>query len=112
MQNNSLLIVTWDEGGFDQDFGQNHIPTVFFGPMVVPGNYDFDINHYNVLRTLQDMYGLGHIENTIAAAPITTVWAPEPTAVHLAATAATILTIAKRPWRYFRRRGSCVGEIV
>ena len=54
---NGLLILTWDEGN-GLDF--NHIVTVFHGPMIQPGEYAGFINHYNVLRTVEDLYGLPH----------------------------------------------------
>ncbi len=53
--NNSLLIVTFDE---DRNTKQNHIPTIFVGPMVKSGKYDVWINHYSVLRTIEAMYHL------------------------------------------------------
>jgi hypothetical protein len=82
---NSLLIVTYDE---DDSTANNQIPTIFFGPMVNPGRYSQSINHYNVLRTLEEMYGLPHAANSATALPITDVWnqAPTPPA-NLAATA-------------------------
>ena len=46
--------------------------------MIKTGNYDMFINHYNVLRTLEDMYGLAHHGNTISVEPITAVFVPEP----------------------------------
>jgi phosphatidylinositol-3-phosphatase len=69
--NNSLLIVTFDE---DQGTTANHIATIFVGPMVKPGNYSEKINHYNVLRTIEDMFGLAHMGQTTSANPITDVW--------------------------------------
>jgi acid phosphatase len=51
----SLLIVTFDE---DDDTSANHIATLLVGPMVRPGTYRQSIDHYNVLRTLEQMYGL------------------------------------------------------
>jgi phosphatidylinositol-3-phosphatase len=71
MKNNSLLIVTFDE---DQGTTTNHIATIFVGPMVKPGKYSEKINHYNVLRTIEDMYGLSHLGNSSNATPITDVW--------------------------------------
>ena len=68
---NSLLIVTWDE---DDGSEGNQIPTIFVGPMVKPGEYSEQIDHYNVLRTLEDMYGLPHLGNSSKAKPITNVW--------------------------------------
>jgi acid phosphatase len=68
---NSLLIVTWDE---DQGTQANQIPTIFVGPMVKPGQYGEKINHYNVLRTIEDMYGLTPLGNSATAKPIKDVW--------------------------------------
>ena len=48
---NSLLILTWDEDGSRRD---NHIATIMVGARVNPGNYNTTINHYTVLRTVQD----------------------------------------------------------
>jgi hypothetical protein len=69
--NNSLLIVTWDE---DDHTLNNQIPTIFVGPMVKPGNYYEQINHFNVLRTLEDMYGLPYVGKSSTATPITDIW--------------------------------------
>jgi phosphatidylinositol-3-phosphatase len=69
--NNSLLIVQWDE---DQGTTTNHIATIFVGPMVKPGKYSETINHYNILRTIEDMYGLAHLGSSAGAKPITDVW--------------------------------------
>jgi phosphatidylinositol-3-phosphatase len=49
---NSLLIITWDE---DHGSSGNRIATIFSGPLVRTGNYSETINHYNVLRTIEDM---------------------------------------------------------
>jgi acid phosphatase len=68
---NSLLVITFDEAGHDVP---NHIPTIFVGPMVLPGNTAQVINHYSILRTIEDMYGLAHIGKAAQAAPITGIW--------------------------------------
>jgi hypothetical protein len=73
---NSLLIVTWDE---DDSSGANQIPTLFVGAMVHPGNYGEPINHYNVLRTVEDMYGLPYIASDGGVPPISDVWTGFPT---------------------------------
>jgi len=70
-KNNSLLIVTFDE---DNDTTTNHIATIFVGAMVKPGKYSEKINHYNVLRTIEDMYGLGHLGKSAGVLPISDVW--------------------------------------
>jgi len=55
MKHNSLLILTWDEDHYQSN---NRIATILVGPMVKAGKSDQRINHYNVLRTLLDFYGL------------------------------------------------------
>jgi phosphatidylinositol-3-phosphatase len=69
--NNSLLIVTWDE---DDDSDRNQIPTVIYGAHVQPGTYNEQISHYNVLSTLEQMYGLPKTGNAANALPIATIW--------------------------------------
>lgn len=54
---NSLLIITWDE---DEGTDRNRIPTIFYGDHVRPGRYHERIDHYRVLRTIEDIYGLAH----------------------------------------------------
>lgn len=70
--NNSLLIVTWDE---DDDHADNHVATVVYGAGVRPGSYDTPINHYSVLSTIQEIYGLPKIGQAANTAPITGIWA-------------------------------------
>ncbi len=69
--NNSLLIVTFDE---DQGTTTNQIATIFVGPMVKPGKYSEYINHYNVLRTLEAIYGLPYAGKSSSVKTITDVW--------------------------------------
>lgn len=68
---NSLLIVTWDE---DNKKENNRILTLFVGPMVQAGRYEQRITHYNVLRTLEDLYDLSYAGASAGAAPITKIW--------------------------------------
>ena len=70
---NSLLILTFDE---DDRFGGNRIPTVFVGQGVRAGDYTERIDHYRVLRTLEDMYGLAALGDAASREPITDIWAP------------------------------------
>ena len=72
-ENNSLLILTWDEGDKRVD---NHIPTILLGPMVKAGRYDRPVTHYDLLRTLLDMYGLSPIGEATRAKPMTDLWKP------------------------------------
>ncbi|NMI01012.1 acid phosphatase [Pseudonocardia sp. K10HN5] len=70
---NSLLIVTFDEADVPDHTG-NTIATVLAGPMVEPGSYTERIDHYSILRTIQDMYGLAPLGHSADAAPITGIW--------------------------------------
>jgi len=71
--NNSLLVVTWDE---DDDSDRNQIPTMIYGAHVQPGTYNEQISHYNLLSTLEQMYGLPKTGNAANAPPIATIWGP------------------------------------
>lgn len=71
MTHNSLLIVTWDE---DNGSADNRIATIFIGPMVKPGTSAQRINHYNILRTLSEIYSLPYLGESAQAEPITEVW--------------------------------------
>lgn len=73
MQHNTLVIITWDES---DDAVDNHIPTIFVGPMVRPGRSAQPITHYNVLRTIEQMYGLPYAGRSAQAAPISGIWKP------------------------------------
>jgi hypothetical protein len=52
--NDGILILTFDEN--DGSPG-NQIPTIIMGN-VNPGQYSQTINHYNVLRTIEDVFGV------------------------------------------------------
>jgi hypothetical protein len=82
--NNSLLIVTFDE---DNNMQGNHIATLVVGPMVQSGQYDEAINHYTLLRTIEDMYGLPYAGHSADVDPIMDIWAPVTAqATHFAVT--------------------------
>ncbi len=70
---NSLLVVTFDE---DNSLSGNRIPTLLYGQHVTPGSSSSTTyNHYNVLRTLEDLAGLGtHAGNAASATDITGIW--------------------------------------
>jgi acid phosphatase len=67
----SLLIVTFDE---NEGSRGNHIATFFVGPMVAAGPTSQHIDHYSVLRTLEDMYGLPPLGVAASRQPITGIW--------------------------------------
>jgi len=69
--NNSLLIATFDEDDFTS---VNKIATVLVGAGVKQGTFDESVNHYNLLRTLEDMHGLAPLGHAADKQPITQPW--------------------------------------
>jgi len=75
----TLTIVTFDESAVGILPDDNHIYTVFLGEMVRPGTYSGSYNHFNVLRTIEDNFGLRPLtENDACAKRIDNVWLPNP----------------------------------
>jgi acid phosphatase len=70
--NDSLLIVTFDE---DSGGPENHIATIVAGAGVQATSSDQRIDHYSLLRTLEDMYGLPPLGEAAAASALTGIWA-------------------------------------
>ena len=72
---NSLFVLTFDE---DDNTDNNRVPTILAGQRVTPGTYSERIDHYDVLRTVQDAFGLAPLANSATADPILDVWTPGP----------------------------------
>ena len=87
--NNSLLIISWDE---DDNTSVNRIPTIFYGANVKTDVYTETIDHYNVLRTIEDMYGLSHFGYSGEYGDIRDCWTNPPPA-----TKATVVNAAAQP---------------
>jgi acid phosphatase len=69
---NSLLVLTWDEA--EDSSPNNQIPLIFAGPMIKAGQYNEPVNHYHLLRTLEDMYHLAPTGQAGTTSAITDVW--------------------------------------
>lgn len=69
---NSLFILTFDE---DNKTNGNHIATILAGARVKPGRYAARVDHYYLLRTLQDMYGLAPIGYSAQRVALSGLWA-------------------------------------
>jgi len=72
-KHNSLLVITNDEDDFTD---VNRIATLIAGAHVVPGHYSQHIDHYALLRTIEDAFGLPPLGASAQAAPITGIWSP------------------------------------
>jgi phosphatidylinositol-3-phosphatase len=70
--NNSLLVVTFDEAS--DSSGDNRIGTALVGPMVRAGDTSQLIDHYSILRMIEEMYGLPPLGLAANRAAITGVW--------------------------------------
>lgn len=67
----SLFVLVWDEDDYS---AQNRIPLIMAGAAVRTGSSVGRVDHYALLRTLEDMHGLAALGNAAAAAPILDVW--------------------------------------
>jgi phosphatidylinositol-3-phosphatase len=58
--NNAVVITTWDEDddGANGTQYNNNIPLLVSSGLVNGGNYTTTLNHYDLLKTIEDMYGL------------------------------------------------------
>jgi hypothetical protein len=70
-EHDSLLLVTFDE---DEGSAGNHIPTFVVGAGVPASTSDRRIDHYDMLRTLEEMYGLAPLGKAAGAQAVTDVW--------------------------------------
>ncbi len=69
----TLVVITFDESeGHEQT---NRIYTIFLGDMIKPGGIAATYTHYNLLRTIEENFGLGTLNTgDKAAAPIVGIW--------------------------------------
>ncbi len=71
ISNNSLFILTFDE---DDGASGNHILTSFTGADIKGGSYNQPVTHYNVLRTLEDLYQLPYAGFSADSSAISGIW--------------------------------------
>ena len=55
VSHNSMFILTFDE---DDGSSYNHVLSLFIGSDIKKGSYNQSITHYNILRTIEELYGL------------------------------------------------------
>ena len=75
MTHNSLLVVTFDENSGGT---VNQIPTLVVGEAIRPGSYPEPMNHYTLLRTLEDLYGLPALGNAKRMTGLRSIWTTSP----------------------------------
>ena len=85
--NNSLLIIVSDESNTDPNYhtnmpgeNGNNVPAIAVGAGVTPGSTNGDYyDHYSLLRTLEDFYGLGHLGASAGTSDLSFVVSPPAT---------------------------------
>jgi Phosphoesterase family len=70
-RHNSLLIVTFDENAGGK---VKPIFTIIVGANVRPGAYGERLNHYRLLRTIEEAYGLPPLGRAKGVRPLSTIW--------------------------------------
>jgi phosphatidylinositol-3-phosphatase len=61
---NTLIVITWDEG----EGSSNRVPTIVIGPSVPVGKLATQrFDHFALLRTTEDLLGLGHLQAAASA---------------------------------------------
>ena len=71
LNNNSLFILTFDE---DDGSSGNHILSLFIGADVKKGSYNQPITHYNVLRTIEQLYKIPYAGASTDSSAIKGIW--------------------------------------
>lgn len=70
-KNNSLFILTFDE---NDNSGSNQVLTILTGQNIVPGIFTTGINHYSILHTIEKMYEVPLIGDSVNNPPIDLSW--------------------------------------
>lgn len=90
---NSLFILTFDE---DNSAENNHIVTLFAGANVKTGLYAQTVNHYDLLRTIEDLNGTAYAGASANANTIADVFTPEPSSWTMIGLSAMALILRSR----------------
>jgi acid phosphatase len=72
----SLLLITWDEGASSVG-GGGRVATIVVSPRVVPGSRSLVAHdHYSLLRTIEEAWGLGCLRESCRANDLREFFAP------------------------------------
>ncbi len=71
-----VVFVVFDEGeAFDSAGGGGHVPALVLGPLVRPGGRSpAPLDHYSLLRTIEQAWRLPLLGKSANARPITGIW--------------------------------------
>jgi hypothetical protein len=65
---NGILFIVWDEG---DGGGSNIVPLIAHSPNAAPGESDAAYDHYSLLATIEDVFGLPRLGGAGTARPLT-----------------------------------------
>ena len=71
ISNNSLFILTFDEDDYSSS---NQVLSLFIGSDIKEGSYNQPITHYNVLRTIEELYQLSFAGASADSSAIKNIW--------------------------------------
>ncbi len=95
---NSLLIIVGNEGDRQRTFAAGTQTIIFGDPrLVVPGTDTNSFNHYNTLRTIEDMYGSSLLGNSATATELDSNAAGQLAAPGTVAASTAVLTSSANP---------------
>jgi hypothetical protein len=94
--NNSLFILTFDEDDVSAD---NKILSFFTGANIKTGNYNQRITHYNVLRTIEELYQLPYAGASADSTAIQNIWLGTLPVRHLEFNAVPVLNTIVLKWQ-------------
>lgn len=101
--NNSLFILTFDE---DDHSANNQILSFFTGANVSAGTYSQRITHYNVLRTIEELYQLPYAGASADSSAIQNIWLNALPVKFLDFNAAALLNTGVLKWQTTEEHGS------
>ncbi len=71
INNNSLFILTFDEDDYSSS---NQVLSFFIGSDIKGGSYAQPITHYNILRTMEELYPLPYVGASADSSAIKGIW--------------------------------------
>lgn len=79
-ENNSLLVLTFDEPDTLSFLWASPVATILVGQRVAAGTFDQRVNHYSLLRMVEEAYDLPLLGESATATRIEGIWVWIPTA--------------------------------
>jgi hypothetical protein len=97
---NSLLIIISDESSTNGQPGEggNIVPMIVVGTGITPGSINASpYDHYSLLHTLEDYFGLGHLGNSVNAVDLSFAYTPPTSTTTTTTTTTTTSTTQAAP---------------